>query len=321
MKTLSPIALFCYNRPEHTAQTLKALRDNLLAKDSELFIFCDGPRSERELEKIKEIHKIIDNTSGFKKVVTRKLSLNRGLANSVISGINEIFEKYESVIVLEDDIVTSPNFLSFMNNALEFYRNNKNIFSITGFNYPNTIFRTPSSCPEKIFFVKGRGCSWGWATWKDRWQKVDFSVNGYKDFLGSKKIQKQFNKSGKNLSEMLLLQISEKIDSWAIRVAYHQFKNQLCTVFPLETLVKNIGFDGDGSHGDLNKKIADFSFKETVKLPIFKHPNDLNNNHPLEKEYVRCASGKKEFFFKKRIIKIKYITIGFLIAEILNFIF
>lgn len=166
---LAPIALFVYNRPDHALQTLRALQKNNLAKESDLFIFCDGAKNEDAVVKAKEVHKIIDNISGFKTVVVEKRDVNKGLANSIISGVSKIINQYEKIIVVEDDLVTSQYFLQFMNDGLCFYQNNEKIISIHGYIYP-----LKTELPE-TFFLRGADC-WGWATWKRGWNL--FNANG-----------------------------------------------------------------------------------------------------------------------------------------------
>jgi hypothetical protein len=321
MKNLAPIILFVYNRPDHTAKTIAALQKNNLAKDSELFVFCDGPKNEKMLEQIAQVHQIIDNISGFKKVVVKKLALNRGLANSVISAIDEVFKNYDRAIIIEDDIVTLPLFLEFMNKGLEFYEEDQRVFSITGFNYPLNIFRKPKDFAHDIFFVEGRGSSWSWATWRNRWSKVDFSVADYNEFRGNKKLQNSFNKKGSNLSEMMHLQMSGKIDSWAIRVAYHQFKNKLVTIFPIQSFVRNIGFDGSGSHKDFDREMIDSSIIE-APMATFQKIDTIKDNNVVECEYVRCTAGdSRKVFTKKSIHKFKYFIIGFVCATLFFLLF
>src|SRR3989338_4006387 len=168
-KILAPIVLFCYNRPSHTLQVLQALQKNPEAKNSELFIFCDGAKNENDLECINDVHKIIDNISGFKNVVVEKSENNKGLAKSIILGVSKIVEKFGRVIVLEDDLVISPYFLQFMNDGLDFYENDDRVISIHGYIYPIKEKLPPT------FFIKGADC-WGWATWKRGWDL--FNENG-----------------------------------------------------------------------------------------------------------------------------------------------
>ncbi len=127
---LAPIVLFVYNRLSHTKQTVESLQKNYLADQSELFIFSDGPKNELDRQKVENVRKYLNSINGFKNIVIKESQENKGLANSVISGVSEIISKYGKIIVMEDDLVSAPGFLKFMNEALEFYKDNsKDIFN------------------------------------------------------------------------------------------------------------------------------------------------------------------------------------------------
>ena len=149
---LAPITLFTYNRLWHTQQTIEALRNNELADVSELFLFSDGPKSEADREKVQSVREYLKSVTGFKKVAVVERDRNLGLAQSIISGVTEFVNKYGRVIVLEDDMLTSPFFLRFMNDALEFYKDEEKVISIHGYMYP-----VKAELPE-TFFLKGADC-------------------------------------------------------------------------------------------------------------------------------------------------------------------
>ena len=157
--SLAPIVLFVYNRPEHTRKTVKALQDNDLTDESILYIFSDAAKNDDEVENVEKVREYIRTISGFKQIIIIEREKNYGLANSIISGVTEIVNKYGKIIVLEDDLVTSKYFLSFMNDALEIYKDENKVICIHGYIYP-----IKSELPE-TFFIKGADC-WGWATWK-----------------------------------------------------------------------------------------------------------------------------------------------------------
>ncbi len=149
MKALAPVVLFVYNRPEHTRKTVGALQKNSLAERSKLIIYSDGPKSDKDAEKVKDVRKYIRSIQGFEEIEIIEREKNFGLAKSVISGVSEVIEHYGKVIVLEDDILTSQFFLEYMNNALDFYQNSKEVFSISGYCHPIII---PESYSLKIFY-------------------------------------------------------------------------------------------------------------------------------------------------------------------------
>ena len=242
--SLAPIVLFTFNRLDHTKKTIDALKENILAKESELFIFSDGARNSEEYIKVKSVRKYLKSIDGFKKINIIEAEKNRGLAKSVISGVTDIINKYGKVIILEDDLVTSKYFLKYMNEALTIFKEREDIWSISGYG-PN--INIPTDYKDDIYITK-RGSSWGWATWKDRWELVDWKVSDYNIFKSNREMIQEFNLSGKDLAPMLDDQIAGRIDSWAIRWVYSQFRNNMYTVYPIKSLVKNIGNDLSGTH-------------------------------------------------------------------------
>ena len=181
--TIAPIILFTFNRLEHTKRTVEALKQNSLASETELYIYSDGPRDENVRKIVNEVRDYIKTIRGFKKITIIEQNKNKGLANSIIDGVNDIFNKYERVIVLEDDLVTSKYFLEYMNESLEVYNNRQDIWSIAGYS-PN--INIPNSYSEEVYLTK-RGCSWGWATWKNRWILNDWNIDDYDKFIKNKK--------------------------------------------------------------------------------------------------------------------------------------
>jgi len=256
---LAPVVIFVYNRPEHTRKTIEALAENYLAKETDVFIYSDAEKNEKATENVqltrKYIESILDKNL-FKSLKIVKALQNKGLAKSVICGVSEIIEEFGKIIVVEDDLVTSKDFLLFMNEALEYYKKNESIWSISGYNIPIDF---PSSYNHDVY-LSYRGCSWGWATWRNRWNKVDWAVSDYENFRYNKKQRKKFNLGGRDMADMLDMQMEGKIDSWAIRWCYSQSKLNSYTVYPVQSRIKNIGLDGSGTHSGLTNHY-DINFK------------------------------------------------------------
>ena len=246
MNSLAPIILFVYNRPLHAAKTVEALTQNKDAKESKLIIFSDGPKNQNDEKAVNEVRNYIKSINGFYDVVINEREENYGLAKSVIEGINEIFIDFEKIIVLEDDIVTSSKFIEFMNNSLEFYKENSSVFSISGYSFP---VRVPPNYNHEIYLLK-RSSSWGWATWKDRWEQAIWDNSFYEKKISDNKIRNNFNRGGSDLTPMLIKQINNKIDSWAIRWAFTHFINEGNCIYPIKSLAKNIGTDATGTNFD-----------------------------------------------------------------------
>ncbi|MFT3748754.1 MAG: glycosyltransferase [Agriterribacter sp.] len=243
----APLLIFTFKRLETLKETISALQKNKLAEDTHVFIFSDGAKKEEDVETIGEIRKYLETITGFKKVTIFAKDANQGLAASIINGVTKIINEYGRVIVLEDDLVTSTNFLTFMNDALDYYENNKQVFSIAGY--------TPAieNAKDDVYFTM-RGSSWGWATWKDRWNEVSWEIKHYNELKKDGTFRKEFNKMGSDMFKMLNDQMNGKINSWAIRWVYHQFRVQKYTVFPSVSKVQNIGMGKEATH---TKHISD----------------------------------------------------------------
>jgi|GEM_PF-67464 len=241
---LAPVVLFVYNRPEHTRRTVESLLGNRLAPHSDLFVFSDGAKNQGGRVLVDEVRRYVHGIEGFRSVKIIERERNAGLAQSVISGVSEIFRKYERQIVLEDDLLTAPDFLTFMNDLLGEYERETKIFSVSGFNFA---VQVPNSYAYDSF-CSHRSSSWGWGTWKNRWERVDWHVSDYATFRGDKAQQKLLNRGGEDLTYMLGLQMAGTIDSWAIRWAYAHYKYDAVAMLSTVAKVYNIGFDGSGVH-------------------------------------------------------------------------
>lgn len=268
--SLAPVVIFTFNRLNHTKKTIEALKENILASESEVFIFSDGARTKEEEIKVNEVRQYLKEVDGFKRVIVIEAEKNKGLANSVINGVTEIINQYGKIIVLEDDLVTSKYFLEYMNEALNLYQFREDIWSISGYT-PNIDVR--KEYKDEIYLIK-RGASWGWATWKNRWELNDWNVSDYKEFKGNKKKVKEFNLTGSDMAPMLNDQMEGRINSWAIRWVYNQFKYNMWTVYPILSFVKNIGADLSGTHSNMTNRYDVNLAEKLVKLELNIKPND-----------------------------------------------
>ncbi|MCW5211924.1 hypothetical protein VU04_03330 [Desulfobulbus sp. TB] len=282
MEKLSPIILFVYNRPWHTQCTVEALQANNFSDHSELIIFADGPKedgkSEDEINRVQEVRHYIKHITGFRSVKIIESNVNLGLATSIINGANQALKQYETIIVLEDDLITAPFFLEYMNNGLNTYANDERVISIHGYSYP--IRRLP-----KNFFLKGADC-WGWATWRRGWDFFEKDGVNLLKQLKRKKLMKRFDFNGAySYSKMLINQIEGKNDSWAVRWYASALINDKLTLYPGKSLVKNIGLDGSGSHCGMDHTFDTIKFEKQI----------IENNIPVE-ENVEAFMKFQDFF-------------------------
>lgn len=260
----APICLFVYSRLMHTTKTVEALQRNKLANQSDLIIYSDYPRMPSDQESVAEVRKYIKTISGFKSITINYRNYNFGLANSIIDGVAEVLRNFERIIVVEDDLVTSPHFLQYMNDSLDYYADKERVISIHGYALP-----TKKPLPE-AFFLKGADC-WGWATWRRGWELFNPDGSQLLNQLTQKKMLHEFDYDGSfPFSRMLRNQINGKNNSWAIRWHASAFLADRLTLHPGRSLVSNIGHDASGTHCnktnhyDVSISSTPIEFKEIV---------------------------------------------------------
>ena len=263
----APIALFIYNRPIHTKLVLEALLKNQLASKSDLFIFIDGLKEDANAAQInshKELLEYVKNINGFKKVEIVERIKNEGLSSSLKKGISEVLSINDKVIVIEDDIVTSPVFLNYINNALMLYEEDMEVISINGWIYD--IKSLPPS-----FFIKGVDC-WGWATWKRGWNLYNDDAAYLADEIARKQLIKDFNFGDSYPFYELLLKQKENNSSWAIKWYASAYLNNKYTLYPGQSYVANIGQDISGTN--FNAELYPIKKLSTIanidKIPIIE---------------------------------------------------
>jgi hypothetical protein len=240
--SFAPIALFVYARPAHTRLTIEALLKNPEAEFSDLIIFSDAARSPEKQANVEDVRFYLETIVGFRTVTIHHRPYNFGLAKSIIEGVTEVLEEHERIIVLEDDLVTSPYFLQYMNEALEKYEDDDRVVSIHGYVYP-----VKQTLPE-AFFLRGADC-WGWATWRHGWKVFNPNGQFLLDELKKHDLINEFNFNGAySFSNMLEGQIKGDNDSWAVRWYASAFLANKLTLYPGRSLVHNIGIDGSGTH-------------------------------------------------------------------------
>ena len=248
MTQLAPIILFVYNRPQKTMAVVDALKQNFHSSNSELIIFSDGPKADAAQQQVKRVRHYIQTIKGLKDVVIVKRDKNYGLSRSIITGVTEIIEAYGKAIVLEDDIVTSPYFLRYMNDSLDYYENDEKVASIGAYTY-----YVKGKLPE-TFFLRCADC-WGWATWKRGWDLFDCNGEKLLAELKKKDLCRRFDFDGTYPCEEILKdQINGKNDSWAIRWYASVFLAEKLTLYPGRSLVSNIGTDSSGVHCDTGSR-------------------------------------------------------------------
>jgi len=242
MSDIAPIVIFAYNRPIHIQKTLDALAANPLAGESELFIYSDAPKNKEAIESVQAVRSLIKNVQGFKSVTIIERENNFGLANSIINGVTSIVNNFGKLIVLEDDLVTSPFFLTYINDGLKIYENDERVASIHSYIYP-----VKKELPD-YFFLRGADCL-GWATWKRAWDIFNPDSQFLLNEIKKRNLERLFNfNDSYNYTGMLKAQFEGKVSSWAVRWYASAFLADKYTLYPGTSFVNHIGFDGSGTN-------------------------------------------------------------------------
>lgn len=288
---LSPIIVFCYNRPWHLEQTFEALSNNELADKSVLFIFCDGPKenaSNDDLANISAVRTIAHNQHWAKETFVVESKINKGLANSIISGVSDVIQRYGTAIVLEDDMVTSPGFLRYMNEALNLYKEDNRVMHITGYMFP---IKNAESLPE-TFFYEVPQC-WSWATWNRAWRYFSDDIDSLYNYWS--KDWKKFNHWGDHsLQDQLEANYNGTLRTWFVRWHSIVLKMDGLTLWPHKSLVHNIGFDGSGENcGTYNRQ-------ETFDLATSIHVSRISQISENKKAARKIRVFQSGHWYSKR---------------------
>ena len=296
---LAPIVLFVYNRPGHTRQTVEALQKNELAGESELFIYSDGPKNENAVVKVNEVREYIKTLDGFKKVTIIERDKNWGLADNIIDGVTKIVNEYGKIIVLEDDLVTSPYFLKFMNEALEFYKDEEKVMHITGYSFP-----IKQDGLNDTFFIKPASC-WSWATWDRAWKYFKKDVDFYIDRFDEKMIYDFNLNNAYGYFDQIIQNKQGKINTWAIFWYASVYLQNGLSLHPKESYVQNIGFDDEGTHCRATTNF-DVSF---IKESKFNFTTEIIESIKGRKACEDYLNSIKVSLYKRVINKLKRMII------------
>ena len=266
---MAPIVVFAFNRPAHLSQCLEALRRNPEASNSDLWVFCDGPKHESQWAVIEQVRAVAHQARGFRSVVVHESSVNKGLAASVISGVDQVLGEAEQAIFVEDDLVVSEYFLNYMNAGLRMYKDHDNVASIHGFMYD-----VSEDLPQSVF-LRGADC-WGWATWRRAWKHFNPDSHELLQRLESCSDAGDFDFGGVfPYRQMLVDQSVGKVDSWAIRWYASAFLDGMLTLYPGKSLVQNVGMEGSGTHqgsrSAMHTDIGDYS-PPLREVPVVESP-------------------------------------------------
>ena len=285
----APVVIFAFNRPDHLKQCIDSILLNKESEFTEFWVFVDGPRNAIDKIKVREVVQILDKYKAYKNWHFQFSERNLGLAKSIISGLNKVFEKSERAIIVEDDLVASPYFLEYCNFGLEKYEMDQRVASLHGFSYE---FNKPEKSP---YFLRGADC-WGWATWKNRWELFEEDSNNLISQIKAKRLKRKFDLDDVYpYYNMLIRQSRGEVSSWAIRWHASMFLANKLTLYPNKTLINNNGIDGSGTHAGQSK-----SFNSLLA----DRPIDFAN---IEiREYRRVRRKLKRFLRNHYAIRYKF---------------
>jgi hypothetical protein len=289
---LAPIVLFVYNRLSHTQRTIESLQRNELSKDTDLYIYSDAAKNKNNIEFVECVREYIKNIKIFKSVVIVEQEINIGLANSIISGVTNVINKHGKVIVMEDDLVVSEHFLKFMNNSLNYYEDKKDVWHISGWNYPISL-----ETSKDVYFYRVMDC-WGWATWNNRWKYFEKDTKTLINSMSSEDIYR-FNLDGcTDLWRQVELNKSGRIDTWAIFWYATIFNHNGLCLNPVRSYVMNIGNDGTGIHCTKSSQYGDMTLNSNKKL-VFER--DIIENDLIVSQVQKFFEDTKRSLFVRII--------------------
>ena len=283
MQNFAPIALFVYNRPEHTRRTLKFLQQNLLADESRLFVFSDGAKKGDE-SAVAEVRELLKSVQGFKSVEVIERGENFGLANSIINGVTKICKEYGKIIVFEDDLISSPYTLQYFNDTLRRYESEEKVMHIGAYMYPSNLEHLPES-----FFLRSTS-SWGWATWNRAWKNFEPDIDTLMNKFDSRRKYKFEMDGSMNYWKHMRHFKAAKNNSWAIRWYASVFLKKGLSLYPSKSLIDNIGHDGSGVHSGIND-----IYKVTInRTPVTQFPVEISEDRTafnIVKDFLNNRKG------------------------------
>jgi hypothetical protein len=305
MQSLAPIALFVYNRPDHTRRTISYLQKNLLADESRLFIFSDGPKNEADKAKVEQVRQLAKDVTGFKSVKLIERDGNLGLANSIISGVTRLVNEYDKVIVFEDDLLSSPYTLQYFNEALDRYAKDEKIMHIGAYMYD-----LPDKTLPQTFFYRA-ATSWGWATWARAWKEFEPDIDKLMAQFNKERVNSFSIEGNMNFWKQMQQFKTGKNNSWAIRWYASIFLNNGLTLNPSHSLIHNIGHDGSGVHSNNEKTY----YVQVSQQPVTQFPDEHHENEQAYRAIKQFLSKRKGTLLQRGLRFIKQWQNKFLVKK------
>lgn len=276
-----PVVVFAFNRPRQLLKTFSCLKKNQVPL---LYVFADGPRNESDIASVERVRQIIDDIN-WTKVKKTYSSANKGLSQSIQTGLDQVFKDYDSAIVIEDDIAVAPDFYTYMASALEYYKDNEQIAAVTGLRYPFNSYALGDY--DYDAFLTRRFSSWGWGTWKRFWQTVEFDSERLDKEIDIKKINTA--RAGEDMPQMIEQLLAGQVTGgWDINCAATMLNKNQFEVCPTKNRVVNTGLS-EGTHA-----FGELPFWK-LSWEIIGRPNSYSFPDRLEED-PKIAQAFLEFF-------------------------
>ena len=303
MQNLAPIALFVYNRPDHTRRTLSYLQKNRLAEDSRLYIFSDAPKTAADRAKVEQVRQLAREITGFKSIRLVQRLENLGLANSIIAGVTQLVNEYGKVIVFEDDLISSPYTLQYFNESLARYANEEKVMQVGAYMFDHGNKALPETFFYRVAF------SWGWATWARAWKNFEPDVDKLMLQFDKQKISRFSIEGTMNFWKQVQDFKAGRNNSWAIRWYASIFLNGGLTLNPSHSLIHNIGHDGSGVHSNIENTYH----VQVARQPVTHFPSEIEESEQAYLAIKHFLKNRKGSILQRGIrfvkqLKVKYLT-------------
>jgi hypothetical protein len=287
--SLAPIVIITYSRIDHLKKTIESLKTNSLANQSELFIFIDAPKAGDE-KKVNAVKEYAYTIHGFKEIHIKEREKNDRLKN-YFDGAGFILKEYKKIIFLEDDNIVSCNFLDFMNDGLEFYKNDRSIMAINGYNVPLEF----SDNYKNDYYKSTYFNAWGFATWADRETLKIEKYNGqYTETVKDKDLYKKIKEVHPKLISGLKQIHEGTLDAGDYKLTFHLIKNDCYVVKPMFSYVNNIGHDGSG----VNCSVSDRFQNSELNSSRIKFIRNLKYDKNIDKQVYLFFHPKRTLWEK-----------------------
>ena len=296
MSLNTPVVFIIFKRPDLTQIVFNAIRE---AQPKKLFVIADGPRSPEEKFKCEQAREIIKQVDWDCQVQTNYSDINLGCRERVSSGITWVFEQVEEAIILEDDCLPHSSFFRYCQELLDYYREDKRIWCISGDNFQEGQWRGDGS-----YYLSNYNHCWGWATWRRAWKNYDHDLANWQAFRNGNYLKSILDgelevKYWHNIFEKLYTM--GEPNSWAYPWTFTCWQNSGLTVLPNVNLVSNIGFRSDGTHLTSESKFAHLPVKDIQEIhhPSFVVRDKVADQYTFDNHFGGLEMKKADTLYGK----------------------